>query len=67
MGQMFQESWATERMVLLVSEMVLGFAIAAISYISHFDQLDKQDSCFPECVAKGSRLTLGGLGVEPCS
>ena len=22
---------------------------------------------FPECVAKGSRLTLGGLGVEPCS
>ena len=21
----------------------------------------------PECVAKGSRLTLGGLGVEPCS
>ena len=24
-------------------------------------------SSFPECVAKGSRLTLGGLGVEPCS
>ena len=22
---------------------------------------------FPECVAKGSRLTLGGRGVEPCS
>ena len=22
---------------------------------------------FPECVAKGSRLTLGGLGVESCS
>ena len=22
---------------------------------------------FPECVAKGSRLTLGGLGVELCS
>ena len=22
---------------------------------------------FPQCVAKGSRLTLGGLGVEPCS
>ena len=22
---------------------------------------------FPECVAKGSCLTLGGLGVEPCS
>ena len=22
---------------------------------------------FPECVAKGSRFTFGGLGVDPCS
>ena len=26
-----------------------------------------QEWFFPECVAKGFRLTLGGLGVEPCS
>ena len=27
----------------------------------------KRSDAFPECVAKGSRLTLGGLGVELCS
>ena len=27
----------------------------------------RENHVFPECVAKGSRLTLGGLGVEPCS
>ena len=31
-------------------------------------QLHPRGGCFfPECVAKGSRLTLGGLGVESCS
>ena len=27
----------------------------------------RQHVVIPECVAKGSHLTLGGLGVEPCS
>ena len=30
-------------------------------------ELPARTLIFPECVAKGSRLTLGGLGVEPCS
>ena len=35
-------------------------------FFLRFDRLFIQ-SFFPECVAKGSRLTLGGLGVELCS
>ena len=31
-------------------------------------RFDGQGTCFfPECVAKGSRFTFGGLGVEVCS
>ena len=49
----------------------MAFGLCRSRYLRYFlfDDLNLFliRSLIPECVAKGSRLTLGGLGVEPCS
>ena len=41
--------------------------ITPFTYADNWTFMSQDKRSFPECVAKGSRLTLGGLGVEPCS
>ena len=55
-----------------VDQAIIRGAFAAVGHFGTFAKgLDGKDNAggvlIPECVAKGSRLTLGGLGVEPCS
>ena len=62
-----------ERVVYMFSLRGVGEGRTGLSPKQSWTALDFafEVSCrnffFPECVAKGSRLTLGGLGVEPCS
>ena len=51
----------------VVQLLPVRFGLVQMSNFTRVDPLLNVRINFPECVAKGSRLTLGGLGVELCS
>ena len=58
---------SSPRFALAREDNIMTYSMRYIYIYTYCQLLKSRRSFFPECVAKGSRLTLGGLGVKSCS